>query len=148
MFDLFSKFWSNSWKTHYTVLYTLVDCPVLTCIVRTPKKKEEWKKPFRAFHRHEEGDGAYVKLGSPSPRSTTLVHTKSSKHCKGDKKTRSLQLSPSLWVVGISGTMLWRFFFRAPFLQFFDALLETLNGIPSCFWWWWWRSVWSTLLKI
>ena len=29
------------------------------------KKEDVKKKPFRAaFHRHEEGDGAYVKLGS------------------------------------------------------------------------------------
>ena len=57
----------------------VLDCPVLTCIVRTQEKKEDVKKkPFRAaFHRHEEGDGAYVKLGSrhqgaPNP---VVVHT-------------------------------------------------------------------------
>ena len=123
------------------------------------KKEDVKKKPFRAaFHRHEEGDGAYVKLGSrhqgaPNPvvHSAYIESSPTIKQCTLARQgwQKKLDLSSSL-LVSYGGGNKWNkaltVFFSRALLQFFDALLETLNGIPSCFWWWWRdseASIWS-----
>ena len=64
VFKIFLVIFSYGENIHCTVqeCWTVQYSPAL---FEPRKKRGREKKPFRAaFHRHEEGDGAYVKLGS------------------------------------------------------------------------------------